>query len=210
MRSGTRFCFLVVFALVLMSVPLAAEAGSDSYTLVEIGEGYANAINDRGQVVGSIALPPPGYQRAFVWDAKEGIANLHLALGWDPTLWSQALDINNRGQIIALGLFQPFLVEPNPRSDGFAVTPLTWWLTPPIAINNAGVVVTGELPPTSGTNTAAISRWTMLAMQVTSTTGDRSSASHRTPGIPRYPRRGLLTSSSGSTTGTSLTSLPST
>ena len=147
MRYGTRFCFLVVFALVLMSVPLAAEAGSDSYTLVEIGEGYANAINDRGQVVGSIFSSSPEYQHAFVWDRKEGITNLHLALGWDPEWRSGADDINNRGQIVVggriggMGPNLSVLIEPDRRSGGFAVTDLPEF---PMGINNSGVVVGGE------------------------------------------------------------------
>lgn len=61
----------------------------------------ANAVNDRGWVVGTSTAPAGG---AFLWTPQTGMENLgHLHTGVDISL-SHALDINQRGTVIGVSL----------------------------------------------------------------------------------------------------------
>lgn len=77
------------------------------YKLTDLGTlggslSEATAINDLGQVVGS-AETSEGYQRAFIWDANNGMNDLGTilpVLPGDNTAQAGAWGINNNGQVV--------------------------------------------------------------------------------------------------------------
>lgn len=58
---------------------------------------WASALNDSGQVVGTSYTGSGREYRAFLWDEAGGMRDLGTLPGHD---WSQAIAINNRGQVI--------------------------------------------------------------------------------------------------------------
>jgi probable HAF family extracellular repeat protein len=107
-----------------------------SHKVTEIGLGSlgggwtdARAINDRGQVVGASATPD-GYSHAFLWE--KGIMT---DLTPTPETYSNAVDINNRGQIVGTDGVGAFL-----RQNG-ATTRLTETWVDIRGINEPGQVL---------------------------------------------------------------------
>jgi len=83
--------------------------------MIDLGPGSAYAINDAGQVIGFESSLAP----TFYWDSENGIITLPDLLldnsGWQSL--SFANDINNRGQIVGLGItargdYHAFLMTP--------------------------------------------------------------------------------------------------
>jgi probable HAF family extracellular repeat protein len=71
-------------------------------------ESYLGGLNDAGQVVGYSVIPT-GYDHAFLWTPADGMVDLNTLLdssgkGWELT---EAHAINNYGQIIGVGGFDP-------------------------------------------------------------------------------------------------------
>ena len=65
---------------------------------MDIGPGFANAVSDRGDVVGQGEFVVDGrtVRRAFLWNAADGIVNLGTVVGDD----SMAVAVNNRRQVV--------------------------------------------------------------------------------------------------------------
>jgi probable HAF family extracellular repeat protein len=80
--------------LTLVSGGLAAQPASQ-YTITGLGGFSPTALNDLGKIVGSVT-DSSGYQQAVVYDS--GV--LHNLATPSGTILSQALDINNRNQIV--------------------------------------------------------------------------------------------------------------
>jgi probable HAF family extracellular repeat protein len=78
--------------------------GMTDLTPLHAGESHASAVNDLGQVVGSLSSNGPSH--AFVWTEQNGIIDLNTLLpinsGWE---LMDALDINVKGQVVGSGSF---------------------------------------------------------------------------------------------------------
>ncbi len=139
-RSGR-----LLVAMVLLATITTAGA-STAYQMTEVGGGRAFAINESGTVVGQTAD-----DHAFAWRTATGVLDLHELLGLSEAA-SSAADVNDRGQILigtqsgASYLF---------RSGASGVKRLEE-LPPdffPIAINDPGTVLGGEMPAVTWTRT---------------------------------------------------------
>jgi probable HAF family extracellular repeat protein len=117
------------FAGVYHAFCWSASAGMrDLGTLGNDRWGYAYAINDLGQVVGASTATQVYQPHAFFWSPSTGIVGLG-ALGGD---YSEALDINNRGEIVGWARTsqaeRAFLLRPkDTNGDG---TPDRWYEGP--------------------------------------------------------------------------------
>ncbi|MCA9430960.1 MAG: hypothetical protein KC940_10675 [Candidatus Omnitrophica bacterium] len=94
--------FLSLASLVL-GQPSHAKA-EIRYDLIDLGNlggavAQANAINDRGEVVGR-ADTLEGERHAFIWDATNGMFDISAQEGYE----AEAVDINNRGEVVGTGL----------------------------------------------------------------------------------------------------------
>jgi probable HAF family extracellular repeat protein len=98
---ATRVMMLVVHALWVAIVPTAYSAEMPSYIITDLGDWRPNAINNRGQVAGTMSDPSTGYARAALHDGKQ-LRNLGTLGG----TYSEALDINDAGQVV--GAASPF------------------------------------------------------------------------------------------------------
>src|SRR4029434_9582266 len=58
----------------------------------------ARAINDHGQVVGVTSTDDSPNPRAFIWDEEGGMREIGTPS--DPSSFSEAVDINNRGEVV--------------------------------------------------------------------------------------------------------------
>lgn len=72
------------------------------------GHSFAYGINNLGQVVGASQETPGGnFSHAFLWDSINGMQNINDLIppnsGWD---LQEALDINDRGQIVGWGFIK--------------------------------------------------------------------------------------------------------
>ncbi len=81
----------------------------------DLGQGYARAINSRGQVVGTARLP--GTERAFLWE--DGMMTILGTFGGNRS-WGRG--VNNLGQVVgqaenAQNRFRPFLYEESEMSE---------------------------------------------------------------------------------------------
>lgn len=85
MKSKMILFLFVILSLMLSGGAVSAASGI-APTLTDLGPGTANAINDAGQVVGTVSSSP------FLWTRSGGIKSLAPMLG-------TANAINNRGQV---------------------------------------------------------------------------------------------------------------
>ena len=127
----------------------------------------ANAINDRGWVVGGSTAREGG---AFLWTPKGGMENLGFI---QPTSgvyhFSEASDINERGSIVGISRSTTFLPTPDDDEVAFEEHPFVWttrtgmidlntlispssgwWIAEPIAINDRNEILAVGLHPTVG------------------------------------------------------------
>jgi len=80
------------------------------------GPTVATAVNNNEQVVG-YSKTPGGVTSAFIWDQGTGMVDLFAGVGWASA--SQALDVNDRGQVVgtyyspSLGMERGFFYDPN-------------------------------------------------------------------------------------------------
>lgn len=109
--------------------------------LVELGLGgtqsQARAINNAGQVVGWATLPNSAARHAFVYNPFGTVQQIPDPKGFE----TEAVGINERGQVISRGLLPPHLgyTFHGTLYDGTNVTVLpSGW---PVAINNSGLVL---------------------------------------------------------------------
>lgn len=114
-----------------------------------VGMGQANAINDKGEIVGVTGLPNPGPFEATLWDNKGHAIQLGTLPGDAPC--SQAYSINNRTQVVGVsitkipnGLNRPFLWENGQMRD---LDTLGGSQGAAYAINNSGQIVGAARTP---------------------------------------------------------------
>lgn len=142
-------------ALLAMLASITAGGVSHDYQTIEIGPGRAYAINDAGTVVGHTAD-----YHAFVWDEDSGTLDLHEMLEL-ATPSSGGIDVNNRGAIL-VGTQGPdsYIVSMNP--GGHSIVALPEYLLP-VAINESGTVLGGEMPAAVWTHKGGLEHLTNLA-----------------------------------------------
>lgn len=148
-----RFAWNV--ALLAMLASITAGAVTHEYEVIEIGPGRAHAINDAGRVVGRTAG-----DHAFAWDENRGTVDLHELFGLTAPN-SSGVDISNRGAIL-VGTQGPdsYIVSLTPGGRSF--TALPDYLIP-VAINEPGTVLGGEMPAVLWTSRSGIQAFTNLA-----------------------------------------------
>gem|GEM_PF-3591616 len=167
-------CGLVgVGSVGLNSVAAAAPAGVGSgYNIVDLGgfggsasgvRGQGVAINDSGQVAGSVARAD-GAQRAFVWTAGGGMVDLGVYQGWENVPLSvAAADINNAGEVV--GSVSSSFPQPQPPhaftwTAAGGMNPLgakTFGDTlNVVAINDPGQIIGNETTPGGVTHAMAL------------------------------------------------------
>jgi probable HAF family extracellular repeat protein len=74
-------------------------------TMLDLGvEGYAQAVNDAGQIVGNAFAPAPFPYHPFLWD-NGTLYDLNDLLAGTGYFLTDVGDINNAGQIVATGMF---------------------------------------------------------------------------------------------------------
>ena len=127
----------------------------------------AQAINDRGWVVGTSSAPVGG---AFLWTPQTGMENLgHLHPGLDVSL-SYGLDINQRGTVIGLSLgwiyFAGQYEQVVPRAFVWTrrtgmlalddLVPAGWTISQVIAINDHDEILATAARPTDGAHTVVL------------------------------------------------------
>ena len=78
---------------------------------------FAEAINDRGQVVGRNVTLEPLRIHAFVWTASKGMVDLAPLSGYER---SEAFLVNNSGQVVGISYN---------RADVFEARPTMWRAT---------------------------------------------------------------------------------
>ena len=93
------------------------------YEIINLGLATARGINDAGHVVGATEYAyTMGEYYAFYWDTELGMIRLDELLpadsGWRALLY--AFDINNRGQIVGIGITDAWEWE----SHAFLMTPV--------------------------------------------------------------------------------------
>ena len=144
----------LIWLAILLTGPVIVLTKDPDYTRMELDTGHtagrAWAINERGQIVGSLYCEP--YRRAVMWDDDGSIiarATTH------PPFSSEAYDINNRGQVVGVGTAGAALWEDGTMLDvgGIDLGPLI-----PVAImaiNNRGQIV-GRIQTEIGWTHAAL------------------------------------------------------
>jgi len=100
-HSRTPWTFAVL-ALFPVTHALSHEANRCSsnnveYEIVEIGEGSPVALNDFGQVTGTVSVSDE-VGRSFAWHCATGMQDIGALSGDDPAVI--AYDINNRGEVV--------------------------------------------------------------------------------------------------------------
>lgn len=142
----------LVLGLVVLTAPAEAKPGvAGVYEVVDLGPGQALAINDRGEVVGSLGASG----HAVVWRTDGTHLDLHEAAGWPTNAWSNAYGINRHGEIVAMlsefGTSPPtppesqtFYVDWDRRTGTVEAVAITTELSPG-DINNHGAIVGGEM-----------------------------------------------------------------
>ncbi len=135
---------LVVGSMFL--TPIAwADPAVDEYELIDLGAGFALAVNDRGEVVGNGQPSPSGH--AFVWQPDGTMTDLHVVAGWGSQSWSSAYGINKHGEIVAQACCeenQTYYVDWDRRTGKVSTIEITVWPSPG-GINRHGAVVGGEM-----------------------------------------------------------------
>lgn len=100
-RSRTPWTF-VVLALLPLTHALPHEVhrcgpNDVEYEVVEIGEVSPVAINERGQIAGTMSVSEE-VGRSFVWHCATGVRDIGALYALDPAVI--AYDINNRGEVV--------------------------------------------------------------------------------------------------------------
>lgn len=108
-----------------------------------VGQGQANAVNDKGEIAGVTGLPNPGPFEATLWDNRGRAYQLGTLPGEAPC--SQAYSVNNRTQVVGIsitkipnGFNRPFLWENGQMRD---LGTLGGSQGAAFAINNSGQIV---------------------------------------------------------------------
>jgi len=124
MRRKKRLLLLVTVSLLILLVLwiiFARNPVGVRYEIMDLGtlaghSSSANALNDRGQVVG-MSQTEKGEMYAFIWDATQGMRQITK----DGPYATFARDINNKGQAIGYeDLNMPHQARPGSRRDYFS------------------------------------------------------------------------------------------
>ncbi|MCA9418384.1 MAG: hypothetical protein KC917_19065, partial [Candidatus Omnitrophica bacterium] len=95
MDCGIRF-FLSCWAICIIGLLSSAET-PPNYGIVDLGEGWARSINDKGQVVSHAESPDLA---AFIWDSTSGRRGIPRYPEAPKEAGQQPFRINNQGKVL--------------------------------------------------------------------------------------------------------------
>lgn len=106
-RTLWTFALLVVFPATqaISGESHRCSVSSVEYEIVEIGEGSPVAINDHGQLAGTMSLSDE-VGRSFVWHCATGMQDIGALSERDPAVI--AYDINNRGEVVGQNFIEGY------------------------------------------------------------------------------------------------------